>query len=84
MRQHVVHLSGQPLPFGQSGRPGLRHPALRQLQEENFGLLVRLSQPDGQEHQPKAPSEGAQDDEAGQALAAEPDEHLEDHEGDGR
>ncbi len=42
MGEHVMHFPGQPLAFGQSGRPCLRRPGALQLDQEPFGLVVSL------------------------------------------
>jgi hypothetical protein len=40
MREHVVHLAGQPLPLGQRRRPDLSTPGLLQFQQQPLGLDV--------------------------------------------
>jgi hypothetical protein len=52
MGQHVVHLTRQPLTFGQCGRPGLRLLTAPQLSQQLLGLLVHRVQPVGQQQQP--------------------------------
>ena len=44
MRQHIVHLPGEPLPFGQCGRPGslCLHPV--QFDQEPLGLRDGLAE----------------------------------------
>ena len=49
MGEHVVHLPGEPLAFGQSSRLGLRGPRALQFDQELFGLVVGLPEPSGQQ-----------------------------------
>jgi hypothetical protein len=45
MGEHVVHLSGEPLAFGQSSRPCLPGPGALQFDQKPFGLVVGLPEP---------------------------------------
>ena len=49
MGEHVVHLPGEPLAFGQSSRPCLRRPGSLQFDQEPFGLVVGLPEPSRQQ-----------------------------------
>ena len=81
MGEHVVHLAGESLAFGHAGRPGLDGPTLLQLDEQRLGLFVGLTQPHAQKQQSIATRQGAEDDEAGEALAGEADDDLQRDEG---
>lgn len=48
MSEHVVHLPGQPLPFGEGGRPHLGPPGVLELGQHLVRLCLLLPDPPGQ------------------------------------
>lgn len=77
VRQHVMHLPGEPLALGQADRPRLGCPAGLQFNQHPFRLLVGDRQLPGQPRHAEEASQHCQQGDAG-SLALEPDGDGED------
>jgi hypothetical protein len=78
--EHVVHFAGEALTLCEARGAGFGRPALFQVDEERPGLVIGFTEADGQDSQAVGPGQRGEDGEATEALAAEPDDHLQDGE----